>query len=209
MTAAKAPRGTTTTDPRPARHEAMKLKILREAWKLAARDGLSGFSLGDLAKKVGLRQPSLYTYFDSKLGLYDAMFEHGNQQLWDSVATRGYGDDPRTTVKEIARGIVEFYSEDVTRAQLLFQRPVPGFEPSRKAYAPAVRFFEWARTRLAEAGIVGAEEVDKYTAIVAGLADQQSANDPGGDRWLRLVDEVIEMLLDRVVPTTKTKKRRS
>ena len=203
-----APRPASPTDPRPARHEAMKAKILREAWKLARRDGLGGFSLGDLAKQVGLRQPSLYTYFDSKLGLYDAMFEHGNQQLWDAVASGEYGGDPRATVKQIARGIIEFYSEDVTRAQLLFQRPVPGFEPSPEAYAPAVRFVDWVRTKLAEAGITKDGDLDVFTAIVAGLADQQSANDPGGDRWLRRVDDVIDMFLDRFATEGSRRKRR-
>ena len=35
--------------------------------------------LRDLAAMVGLRQPSLYAYFDSKHALYDAMFAEGNR----------------------------------------------------------------------------------------------------------------------------------
>jgi len=30
---------------------------------------------------------------------------------------------------------------------------------------------------------------------MTGLVDQQISNDPGGDRWSRLVDEVVTMFL--------------
>ena len=36
------------------------------------------------------------------------------------------------------------------------------------------------------------------TAIIGGLVDQQLANDPGGDRWGRLVDRVVDMLADNL-----------
>ncbi len=38
-----------------------------------------------LAREVGIRQPSLYAYFDSKNGLYDAMFADGNRQLLERL----------------------------------------------------------------------------------------------------------------------------
>lgn len=203
----RRPTTTESEDPRIARHAATKAKILREAWKLARRHGIGGFSLGELAKKVGLRQPSLYTYFDSKLGLYDAMYAQGNRQLWESVAERPYPEDPRQALKDMARAVVHFYAEDVTRAQLLFQRPIPGFEPSPEAYAPAVQFLEWAKGRLAAAGVTAERDVDIYSALVAGLADQQVANDPGGERWSRLVDEVIDMFLDRLAARRESEVR--
>ena len=34
------------------------------------------------------------------------------------------------------------------------------------------------------------------TALVGGLVNQQLANDPGGDRWRRLLPRVIGMLAD-------------
>ena len=30
---------------------------------------------------------------------------------------------------------------------------------------------------------------------MTGLVDQQISNDPGGDRWTRLVDDVVRMFL--------------
>ena len=55
--------------------------IIDSAWKLAREQGIAGVSLHALAREVGMRQPSLYEYFDSKNALYDAMFADGNRQL--------------------------------------------------------------------------------------------------------------------------------
>ena len=186
-------------DPRVRRHAQTKAKILRQAWKLASRDGVAGVSLGELAKRVGLRQPSLYTYFESKNELYDELFADGNRQLWAEVVVgRDHPADPRAAVIEFARATVAFCAADVARYHLLFQRHVPSFEPSPGSYALAQRFVAFGRELFARAGIDRDEDVDVVIALIAGLADQQVANDPGGERWLRLTDEVIEMLLDRL-----------
>ena len=66
---------------RDRRREAKRSQILAAAWELARRDGPAGISLHELAERVDLRQPSLYSYFDSKHGLYDAMFAQGFQAL--------------------------------------------------------------------------------------------------------------------------------
>jgi hypothetical protein len=47
------------------------------------------------------------------------------------------------------------------------------------------------------------------TAIGNGLADQQISNDPGGDRWTRLVDEAMEMLFDHLTKQQSTTRGRA
>ena len=47
-------------------------------------------------------------------------------------------------------------------------------------------------------GIIHDEDVDLYTALVGGLLDAQFANDPGGNRWARLVDRAVDMFADNV-----------
>lgn len=186
------------TDPRSQRHALTKRRILDEAWALAARDGVAAVSLGDLAKRVGLRQPSLYTYFASKNDLYDELFSDGNRQLLATVAAQDYPEDPRDALKAFARAVVGFCAADVARYHLLFQRHVPTFQPSPESYALAQDFVTWARPLLARAGIERDEDFDVFTALIAGLADQQVANDPGGTRYLALTDQVMDMLLDRL-----------
>jgi AcrR family transcriptional regulator len=185
-------------DPRSRRHAETKRRILDEAWALAARDGVAAVSLGELAKRVGLRQPSLYTYFSSKSELYDELFADGNRQMLAEVMERDYPTDARAALKEFAREMVAFCARDVARYHLMFQRHVPAFEPSAESYALAEQFVTWARGLVAHAGIKRDEDFDVFTALIAGLADQQIANDPGGTRWLALTDQVIDMLLERL-----------
>jgi hypothetical protein len=48
---------------------------------------------------------------------------------------------------------------------------------------------------LERAGVQGTQYLDIWTALMTGLVDQQIANDPGGDRWIRLIDDVVAMFL--------------
>ena len=44
-------------------------------------------------------------------------------------------------------------------------------------------------------GVDGPDGVDLLSAIVSGLAHQQVANDPGGDRWVLLARHAVEVLV--------------
>ena len=76
------------------RRETKIASIVEAAWGLAGKDGIQMLSLHALAKEVGMRQPSLYAYFDSKNALYDAMFADGNREL---LATAGLARACRPT----------------------------------------------------------------------------------------------------------------
>lgn len=180
-------------DRRARRHAIKRARIIDNAWSLARRHGLAGISLSDLADSVDLRQPSLYAYFESKLGLYDLMFQDGQQQLLDRCVAREPLADAREEMVVIVEDLVRFSSEDTVRHQLLFQRTIPGFEPSEAAMEPAWRFVELMTERLRSAGAHKQSDVDLISAIVSGLAHQQVANDPGGDRWIVLARRVVEM----------------
>ena len=70
-------------DRRAERRSATQAEILEAAWGLCAANGLASLSLRDLARQIGLKAPSLYSYFESKNAIYDAMFAQGCQQLLD------------------------------------------------------------------------------------------------------------------------------
>jgi AcrR family transcriptional regulator len=185
------------TSRRARRHEATKARILEAAWDIARTEGLAGIALRDLASRVDLSQSSLYSYFDSKHALYDAMFADGYRRLQNAVGWIELSDEPRAAFKQVARFFVDVSVDDTPLYQLLFTRTIPGFEPSPESYALAVGFLEEGRRRAAAAGLVSDRDFDLYTALVAGLSSQQLANDPHGDRWVRLLDDAIDMLLDR------------
>jgi len=157
-------------------------------------------TLHEVARRVGLRQPSLYAYFDSKSGLYDLMYAQGYTDLLERVESTALPEPPRAAVSVLARLTVDYAVGHPARAQLLFLRTVPGFEPSEESYALAQRYLRVTAERLAAAGARNEAHVDIFTALVSGLANQQMANEPGGDRWTRHLDAVLELyfaLLDR------------
>lgn len=201
-------------DRRAERHEATTAEILDAAWELVRAEGLAGLSLRDLASRVGMRAPSLYSYFASKHAIYDAMFAQGARAYLAREALTPTTGDPLTDVRAGIRAFIEFCTEDPVRYQLMFQRTIPGFEPSPETFAISVEGLERMKTRMAAAGITDARSIDLMTAIGTGITDQQISNDPGGDRWIRLVDDAMEMYFNHVTgrttvqrtPQTRTRK---
>jgi hypothetical protein len=92
------------------------------------------------------------------------------------------------------------------RYQLLFLRTIPGFQPSPDSYAIAVQVLESVRTTLARAGLRNEADFDLWTAVIVGLASQQLANDPGGDRYIRLIDDAVTMFADRVLRPSRPRR---
>jgi AcrR family transcriptional regulator len=180
------------------RREARTAEIVEAAWTLAAVDGIGGFSLHGLARELGIRQPSLYEYFDSKLALYDAMFADGNAALLARLDAVDLPDDPRGALKALMRAFVEFALEDVARQELLFARPIPGFEPSPEAYTPAVEVLGRTAALLRAAGMRAQGDIECFTAMVGGLIAAQNSNEPGGNRWVRHLDRLIDLYLDHL-----------
>jgi AcrR family transcriptional regulator len=186
------------------RREARTAEIVEAAWKLAAVDGIGGFSLHGLARELGIRQPSLYEYFDSKLALYDAMFADGNRRLLARLGTLELPEDPRSALKTMMRAFVDFAIEDTARQELLFARPIPGFVPSPDSYAPAVEALERTTHLLRAAGMRAQGDIDCFIAMVGGLIASQNSNEPGGIRWARHLDRLIDLYLDHL-PNRKSR----
>ena len=187
-----------TRDRRAERHTATRSEILGAAWEQVRERGLAALSLRDLATAVGMRAPSLYSYFDSKNAIYDAMFAQGNEALLDRMQSVPATGDARRDLRVGARAFVDFCSEDVARAELLFQRRIPDFEPSPAAYALAVQVLDRSREALRAAGAARDADLDLWTALLSGLVSQQISNDPGGERWSGLVDEAVDMYLGHI-----------
>ena len=170
--------------------------ILERAWALAREEGFGGLTLRALARRVGMRQPSLYEYFESKNALFDAMFADGNRQLLERLDSVPLPKEPRRALKVFMRTFLDHSFEDDARAELLFLRPIRGFEPSPDAYAYAEELMTRAVALLRAAGLHDPGDVDCFIGMVAGLATAQASNEPGGDRWTRHLERMIDMHLD-------------
>lgn len=60
-------------------------RILETAWRLAARDGLEGLSLGRLAEALGLSKSGLFAHFSSKEELQLEVLKTAASQFADAV----------------------------------------------------------------------------------------------------------------------------
>lgn len=193
---------------REERRQSARDAIVRAAWAAVQAEGLAALSIRDLAKRAGITTPTIYAYFESKHAIYDAMFGEAAAEFADHMAEPFEADEPREALVEGLERFMRFCTSDTARYQLLFQRTIPGFEPSAASYAPALRALEWTRQRLHANGISDPRHLDLWTALTTGLVDQQIANDPGGSRWAQLIGEAVEMFLVHCTGTTTTRRPR-
>ena len=178
------------------RREARVAGIVDCAWKLAREHGIAGVSLHALAREVGIRQPSLYEYFDSKDALYDAMFADGNRQLIQRLEALKLSRDARVGLKQFLKAFTGFGLEDPARYELLFQRHIPGFTPSAASYALAEDVLDRALSVMRAAGVTQQGDIDCIIAVTGGVMEAQLSNEPGGTRWVRHLNRLVDLLVD-------------
>src|SRR3984885_16274412 len=101
------------------RREATRREILDVAWQLARERGLSQLTLRDIAQRVGMRAPSLYSHFESKNAIYDAMFAGAWTECLAvmTAATGSLPASPRAAMKQVARAFFDFSASDLARYQ--------------------------------------------------------------------------------------------
>ncbi|WP_018639634.1 TetR/AcrR family transcriptional regulator [Parafrankia elaeagni] len=178
------------------RRQRRRLETIEEAIDAAiaimGEQGAAGLSLGEVARRMGIRPPSLYVYFASKNALYDEIFARGWRALSAAVETPGVPEG-RAELRAFLGGRAEAFTrwaiENPASAQLMFWRPVPGYRPSDQAYEPAVRHIDWLGemfTSLRERSLLTAdtpvdEVIRLWSVLIAGVISQQLANAPHED----------------------------
>ena len=186
-------------------------QVLDVAVEVMAEQGVAGLTLGEVARRMGIRTPSLYGYFDGKNALYDALFERGWQLLLAAMRAAEQDMSRSDLVADYCDGMAVFVRwavEHPAYSALMFWRPVPGFVPSERAYAPAVLLDREGRAemvRLRDAGVLRADvDVDRAyrasTALISGVISQQLSNAPdepfATGTWTSLLPDLIRMWLN-------------
>ncbi len=161
-------------------------EALGHAVEIMTAEGVGALSISAMARRMQIRPPSLYKYFPSLNGVYDALFARGARSHLDAVsrvaAPRGV-----ERIVEFGAVTVRWSVDNPALAQLLFWRPVPGFEPTSGALAASVDSMALVRAEFEHAARIGQLDpaadsedlVDLFTVIVSGLVSQQLANQPG------------------------------
>src|SRR3954466_275468 len=131
-------------------------EILAIAEDVMTEEGVNGLSLSEVARRLGVKPPSIYKYFDSLLAIYDALFEQGQRAHLEIMRTAMGRADPG--LDALAAGLQasgRWALAHPATAQLLFWRPVPSFEPTPEALAPSIERVGLQRQALADAAAAG------------------------------------------------------
>jgi len=175
-------------DRRARRRQETIAEILTIADDVITEEGVNGLSLSEVARRLGVKPPSIYKYFDSLLAIYDALFERGQRAHLDSVRTAMAQAEPG--LDALAAGLEasgRWLLAHPATGQLLFWRPVPRFQPTTEAMAPSVEMVQLQRQALADAAPTGqlgagadSDEALWVTSIfISGVIGQAMANEPG------------------------------
>jgi AcrR family transcriptional regulator len=197
-------------DRRAERREATRDEILAAAWAIARRDGLTAVTLREIGRLVGMQAPSLYSHFESKNAIYNAMFGQAWDEVMEYFGAHGPAPaHPRRALLWMAQTFFDFAVSDLARYQLMNRATIHDFRPTDAAYARSLVAYEGMRDVLRAAGIRKQADLDLWTGVTGGSIDQQLANEPGGTRWRSQLVRIVDMYADEVgVPTPRLRRNR-
>ena len=184
----------------------MRADILTVAREMMQAEGAGALSWNAIARRLGMKPPSLYVYFDDKMAIYDALF-HLGWELYGEQMEQSF-DDSALGWEALRRGMeahFQFCIDNPDLFQIMFQRPIPGFVPSEESLALSFGQLERGRQLFAE--MVAVEEIelgmplerafDLWIATLHGLTAQHLANEPhlplGQGRFGGLIPAALEM----------------
>lgn len=174
-------------DRRARRRQETIREILDIARDVMTEEGVNGLSLAEVARRLGVKPPSLYKYFPSLMAIYDALFLEGQRENLEVMRSAMQRADPG--LNALSAGLEasgQWGLENRALAELLFWRPVPSFTPSPEAFAVSMEMVELQRGTLADAvanGELGPGANDEsaiylVSMLIAGALGQAIANEP-------------------------------
>lgn len=180
------PDGVRRPDRRSRRRNETIEEILDIAIEIMSEVGVNGLTVAEVARRLGVRAPSIYKYFPSIGAMYDALFKRAASQnlavLRTAMARGEPGLDALTTGLE-ASG--KWVLENQALAQLLFWRPVPRFVPSAEAFAPGQEIGNIQLQAIRDAverGQLGPDALRDagymVSTLIMGVLTQAMANEP-------------------------------
>jgi AcrR family transcriptional regulator len=182
-------------------------EILAIAEDIMNEEGVTGLSLSEVARRLGVKPPSIYKYFDSLMAIYDAHFARAQRAHLEVIRTASAAAEPGlAALTACLEASCRYCLAHPATAQLMFWRPVPAFEPTPDAMAPSIEMAQLERKALADAVAAGqlgpdadSDEALWLTSVmVSGVMGQTLANEPdlpwGEGRFSPLLPKLLETL---------------
>jgi AcrR family transcriptional regulator len=180
--------------------------ILEISRQLMRENGVAALSFNEIARRLGMKPPSLYTYFPSKMAIYDALFRQGMEMFAELIKqSSAQGGTMAEQFQRVCETYMAFATENPELYQLVFERPIPGFEPSEESMAVSLAALEESRQQFAQliadsgldVDLPAPAALDLSIAVMHGLTALHMANEPhlpvGEGRFGSLIPDAAKM----------------
>lgn len=205
--------GAARTDRRARRRQETIEEIVDIAVGIMTTDGVNALSIAEIARRLGVRPPSLYKYYPSLMAVFDAAFARGQRDHLSAL--RGAMADAAPGLPALIAALDasgRWCLANRALAELMFWRPVPSFEPSPGSFAPSIELVALQRAALADAVALGqlAPDADSDEAVfllgtmTSGVIGMAIANEPdapwGEGRFSRQFPRLMQMFASTYEP---------
>lgn len=120
-----------------------KDKILQAASTLLLEKGLGGMSVRAIAKLAGVSTIGIYSHFQGKQGILDALYIEGYQYVGEAMLAAAKIEDPRAATIEACRLYLEVAKSHEAIYRLIFGEVDFDYEPGEEARAAALEAFSY------------------------------------------------------------------
>ncbi len=122
--------------------ESVELRLLNAAEAILESEGPDSLSVRRIAKAAGVAPMGVYNHFEGKMGIIDALFRRGFARLGAAMSSLVEIENPLEALAEGGRRYRSLGLAHPMAYQLMFLRPVPGFNPSIESAKVATAAFE-------------------------------------------------------------------
>lgn len=170
-------------------------KILDAATGLFLESGGEALSVRAIATRASVSTIGIYTHFDGKQGILDALCIEGFERLSDAIVSAKVSDDPMESIAALTRRYLDVAQNFQAHYRLMFEGAGAGYRPSPTAREASVKAFAKLQDQVARAGELSAHPFKvamELWALVHGFVTLRAMAPPSGDaEWRDLVVEAV------------------
>ena len=119
-----------------------KEKILEAASVLFLSGGTGALSVRAIAKAAGVSTIGIYSHFDGKQGILDALYIEGFEKVDKAMTVAVEGVAPRAVVARAASNYLDLAESNRAHYRLIFGENDASYEPSDEAKSAGIVAFE-------------------------------------------------------------------
>ncbi len=210
-------RGLSVQERRTRNRVEMCAGILAIAREIMQEQGTAALNLNEIARRMGIKAPALYTYFPGKAALYDELYRIGIGMLIDGeVELRHTAPAGWERIERWFELRVSFANSDPDLYHLIFDASMPGFTPSPESLEQVRELYRAVSESIADVVATGVmhpplslvEITDLLISMRLGIVASHLGRHrqlPTPERLEALVPSIIEVLRAAWEPRKETR----